>query len=181
MNIENWCACEGTFFLGTPVPSLRLAYRLSNLDTFYSDTECDFGNSSFPHVTILSPRALPSVSCAKEIRSLVASVRPQLLRMYAIEGWEPNRIVGCIEAAWLKELHMQILAIPNLPQSDPTWEGAAYNPHVSLAKTRDFDGYLPFVKEHIEIPFEWLATRIDIFVKPQGSKIYQEVDFFSLF
>lgn len=171
----------GTFFIGIPVPLLPLGTKLGLMDMLLSDAEsCDYANSSYPHVTLVSPRPFGTGYFLAEVKELLLSVEAGLLTLERSTFFAPNRIVSCIDALWVRELHQQLLAIPGMPQGDPTWEGATYNPHLSLAKVAtplDEAGMLE-LEQTLGFPYVWKPSHIDVFIKPPNTRHFVEYDSF---
>jgi hypothetical protein len=165
-------------FLGISLP-LRVAYRLSLLDDLFSDGECDYGNSSFPHITVLGPRPSLSMECIAQVEAIVASVSAQPLLITEYGFFTPNRIVGRILAPWLQDLHQNFLRIEGLSKGDPTYEGDRYNIHVAIGKTTNPEPHVQHVQQLMPLPMVVQPPYLTLFGKTKGQSRFSEVRHFA--
>jgi hypothetical protein len=95
--------------------------------------------------------------------------------MEKLAFFEQGRLVACFTEPWLKELHQTLLRVEGLPPGDPTWEGEAYNPHATLAKTKNPEQYQDFLKETLRLPIEWTPVNVDVYYKRPGGDIFTDI------
>jgi len=164
------------FFLGIPVPIFPLGVRLGNLDIF-SEEECDFSFSSYPHITVTSPREMLDGGYLQLVKERVSKRVAQPILLDRLELFNQGIIVAKPQSPrWLQELHQDILKIPDFPQpKDSTWEGGAYEPHLSIARSSD-PSHMSQIYENLDLPFQWTPVKVCLFIKTQNWPHYHEVE-----
>lgn len=166
------------FFLGLPLPSLRMGFRLALLEELYDEREIDFSNSSFPHITVLGPRLLESETILEEVRELTGRFQPHSVSLESLDVFLPNRIVARVRGDWLHDLQKGLRELPSMPAGDSTWEGEHYNPHASIAKSFHPWQGMQEIEQSFSLPMRWVPPFLTLFVKRQGEKCFEERDQF---
>jgi len=166
-------------FLGIPI-ARHMAEKLSDMHAQFSTVECDYRNSTYPHITLLAPRELIADHCLNTIKAIVGAHPAQPIAIDEITFWKPSRIVAPFSSDWLVDLHQRIISLSELSQEASEFEGENYHTHLSIAHTTDSATYLPLTKKRLQLPWEaWVPEKVAVYVKRAGERGFTEVRSFA--
>ena len=169
---------DAKFFLGINIPPYTFGANL----IFLADDApegCVYSNSSWLHITVLSPRVVGDFSQFSQLEEAIREIKAQPIRFTRFEFFEQGIIVLATEAEWLKSiLHAKLLQLPDVPASDPRWSGDRYNPHHSVGKTNEPEEHLAWLRQNVPLPYEWMPVAVTLFVRLPGHDRYQEWYYF---